>query len=75
MNDGMNEQIESKVESIKWYQVPVVWLALLLFMAIIIACAHMIVVSSNLESKAYVEGEKYILGVPVNKSGAMDITK
>ncbi len=71
----MNEHAvnnNQNTEEVRWYQVPVLWIALLLFAGMVFGCIHLIVLSSDLETKRNVEGEKYILGVPVNNSGVIE---
>lgn len=66
---------EKETQELKWYQVPVLWLALLIFVAMLVACIHMIVISSGLEAKKITEGERYILGVPLEKQSSSERVK
>lgn len=75
MNESMMQESETGKQALKWYQIPVLWLALLIFIAMLIACIHMIVISSELEAKKITEGERYILGVPLEKQSSSERAK
>lgn len=51
-------------ESLRWYQVPVVWLGVLIFIASLAGCVWIIVVSVQHRDEALPVSTHAVLGVP-----------
>ena len=48
----MEQEASKATKATAWYQVPVLWLCLLIFLLTLLACAHLIMVSLEADKEA-----------------------